>query len=76
MNITLKKLHEVRDIIEAVMSASRTWYPATLCRAHRILELAIGDFFSEADDVAGFPDDPIGRERVGEVLPEPPFPAA
>jgi hypothetical protein len=58
---------EVRDILEAIMAASRVSYPARLCRAHRLLELAINDFFDVEDDVAA----------LVIVVPEQlPFPAA
>jgi hypothetical protein len=62
---TLQRLQEVRDILEATLAASHR-APATLVRAHRLLELAIGDFFSEADDEAALAEEPA-RE---------PFPAA
>jgi hypothetical protein len=67
---TLEKLHEVRDILQSIMAASRTAYPATLCRAHRILELAIDDFFQSEDDVAvAFPDDEIVGELIRSEVP-------
>jgi hypothetical protein len=67
---TLEKLNEVRDILESIIAATRTSYPAVLCRAHRILELAIDDFFQCEDDVAvPYPDDEI----VGDLIADPPF---
>jgi hypothetical protein len=71
---TKAKIEEAFEILTEIMRTKR--YPAIMCRAHRLLESALGDFFSEDDDVAAlgqcFPD----HELVGELLPEPPFPAA
>lgn len=63
---TREKLLEVRDIIAALLDKPRCH--KSLLRAHDLLESAIGDFFSDEDDVAvvsqWFDDEP------------PPFPAA
>jgi hypothetical protein len=67
---TLEKLNECRDILEGIIGATRTAYPATLCRAHQILLSAIDDFFQSPDDVA-VPYAP--DEIVGQLVNDLPF---
>jgi hypothetical protein len=70
---TKQKLEEVRDILDALLSNPRC--SKTLLRAHDLVVSAISDFFDSEDDTAIIPlwfED----ESVGELNPEPPFPAA
>jgi hypothetical protein len=70
MHPTHQKITEAYEILTAILHTGR--FPANMCRAHRLLESALGDFFDDADDVAGLPED-LGNERVGELRREPPF---
>lgn len=62
---TKAKLEEVFDILTAMLRTARA--PATLSRAHRLLESAIGDFFASEDDIAALPEEePVNRRRAGD----------
>ncbi len=50
---TKQKLEEVRDILAAFLDSPRC--PATIVRAHRLVDSAIADFFDSEDDVASIP---------------------
>ncbi len=63
---TKQKLQEVRDILSAIIAGPRDDWPVVLIRAHRLVESALGDFFSEEDDVA----------TLGQWFEDEPFPAA
>jgi hypothetical protein len=70
---TREKLREVLDILGAFLASKRC--PATIIRAHHLVESALSDFFQDEHDTATIPmwfED----ELVGELNPEPPFPAA
>lgn len=68
---TKAKLEECFEILTAILRIRPRTYPATLCRAHRLLESALGDFFDDPEDMAALPDD----ETV-YIGAEPPPPAA
>jgi hypothetical protein len=65
---TKAKLEEAFEILTAILRTRR--YPAIMCRAHRLLESAIEDFFDSPDDVAALP---VEDELVGELIRNPPF---
>jgi hypothetical protein len=66
---TREKLADALDVISSIIERGR--YPVGLLRAHRLLESAIGDFFSDPSDVAvPFPADDVISELADC---EPPF---
>jgi hypothetical protein len=52
---TKAKLEEVFDILSAMLGKGRP--SSLLCRAHRLVESAIRDFFHNEDDVADIPEE-------------------
>ncbi len=68
---TKAKLEECFEILTAILRIRPRNYPAMFCRAHQLLESALGDFFDYPEDVAVLPDDET--VYIGE---KPPSPAA
>ncbi len=74
---TKAKLEECFEILTALLRTCRTSQRPLLGRAHRLLESALGDFFSDPDDAAAlgqcFPEEPADEETVyiGEYPPLP-----
>ncbi len=71
---TKAKLEECFEILTAILRIRPRNYPAMLCRAHRLLESALGDFFDDPEDVAGLADEE--KVYIGAEPPKPRFPAA
>jgi hypothetical protein len=70
MNPTHQKVTEAYEILTAALRTGRASRQPHLARAHRLLESALDDFFSDPTDVAALP---IDDELVGELVDNPPF---